>query len=410
MRPRKRRRGFAACRCRHERPQQSRERGAAARDVGGFSAGARGGGWSCPQAARHALPGHCSVCCSPRRWREHDTGRGAHPSVGADMRDLEDAKGASARVTRLEAGADRRRSAARAALHASSSSSSATRGAQRDASRPAARSAAAAHAAAPAPRRLDDDDARGHPREADDIDRIAHSSLLPARSLGGTAKARGTGAARAGRDPRGANAGSGATCARGDASVRVAGDAEALNRLLDNLIDNAMRYGADPVEIEVGSKHGQARITVRDHGPGIAARDFERALEPFTRLDSARAGSGSCGLGLAMSIASRRPWGADRASRHAGGGLTWEVTLAERCPMNSEQEQSPAAADCRPSSNAGASQSGGQRGLRIPLCAARLVGRVAAYYMFAGRKLRTAEGARRTGRRGDAPRVRLPSR
>jgi two-component system osmolarity sensor histidine kinase EnvZ len=44
----------------------------------------------------------------------------------------------------------------------------------------------------------------------------------------------------------------------------------------------------------------QASLRVRDHGPGIAGGDRDRALEPFAQLEPARATDGSCGLGLAI--------------------------------------------------------------------------------------------------------------
>ena len=42
------------------------------------------------------------------------------------------------------------------------------------------------------------------------------------------------------------------------------------------------------------------RLLVRDHGPGIAEADRQRALEAFAQLEPARATNGSCGLGLAI--------------------------------------------------------------------------------------------------------------
>ncbi len=82
---------------------------------------------------------------------------------------------------------------------------------------------------------------------------------------------------------------------------RVAISEGNLQRLLDNLIDNAFAHGAPPVEVEV-AREGDSVVTlrVRDHGDGIAADDRRRALEAFTQLEPARATDGSCGLGLAI--------------------------------------------------------------------------------------------------------------
>lgn len=116
--------------------------------------------------------------------------------------------------------------------------------------------------------------------------------------------------------------------ARGDASVMVSADAEAIARLLDNLIDNALRYGAEPVELEVSAKDGEAKLTVRDHGPGIPPQERERALQPFTRLDAARGGGGSCGLGLAIvERIARGHGGKVSLATGEGAGLAVDVTL-----------------------------------------------------------------------------------
>ncbi|MQY51888.1 sensor histidine kinase [Rhodocyclus gracilis] len=94
------------------------------------------------------------------------------------------------------------------------------------------------------------------------------------------------------------------------AGCRVAIEAAALQRVVDNLIDNALQYGAPPVELqlscpEIGTPAtpGTARhvcLSLRDHGPGIPASERARALEPFTQIEPARATGGSCGLGLAI--------------------------------------------------------------------------------------------------------------
>jgi two-component system osmolarity sensor histidine kinase EnvZ len=73
----------------------------------------------------------------------------------------------------------------------------------------------------------------------------------------------------------------------------------AIQRLLGNLIDNALRYGNGEVEIATGHEQRTAFVEVCDRGPGIPAEQAEHMLQPFTRLDTARGGSGT-GLGLAI--------------------------------------------------------------------------------------------------------------
>lgn len=74
-----------------------------------------------------------------------------------------------------------------------------------------------------------------------------------------------------------------------------------LQRLLDNLIDNALRYGAPPIDVALAvPQAGFVSLQVRDHGTGIAEGERQRALEAFVQIEPARATQGSCGLGLAI--------------------------------------------------------------------------------------------------------------
>ncbi|MDB5811007.1 MAG: signal transduction histidine kinase [Betaproteobacteria bacterium] len=85
----------------------------------------------------------------------------------------------------------------------------------------------------------------------------------------------------------------------------------AAQRLLTNLIDNALRHGGDEVEVETALDHDRVRLSVLDRGPGIPPADAERMLQPFTRLNEARSTVGS-GLGLAI---------VDRIAKVHGGSV-----------------------------------------------------------------------------------------
>jgi two-component system osmolarity sensor histidine kinase EnvZ len=74
----------------------------------------------------------------------------------------------------------------------------------------------------------------------------------------------------------------------------------AVRRAISNLIDNALRYAGEPVEIALAAANGKAVVEVRDQGPGVPPSEVERLKRPFTRLDDSRAGSGGSGLGLAI--------------------------------------------------------------------------------------------------------------
>lgn len=105
------------------------------------------------------------------------------------------------------------------------------------------------------------------------------------------------------------------------------GDARLLRRLLRNLIENAERHGAPPIEIEIRAHGEHAEIAVFDHGPGIAAADRERIFEPFYRSSASGAKTGS-GLGLALvrQIA-RRHGGEAKVSNATDGRHGFVVSL-----------------------------------------------------------------------------------
>ena len=73
----------------------------------------------------------------------------------------------------------------------------------------------------------------------------------------------------------------------------------AMQRVISNLIDNALRHGGPQVAVATGVEGNIAWVEVLDRGPGIPAEQAERMLQPFTRMDSARSTSGT-GLGLAI--------------------------------------------------------------------------------------------------------------
>ena len=101
----------------------------------------------------------------------------------------------------------------------------------------------------------------------------------------------------------------------------------AMQRLIANLVDNALRHGRGEVEISTAPEGGKAVLEVLDHGPGIPAADAERMLQPFTRLDAARSGAGT-GLGLAIvDRIARLHGGSVQLLPRDGGGLRVRVEL-----------------------------------------------------------------------------------
>jgi two-component system phosphate regulon sensor histidine kinase PhoR len=87
------------------------------------------------------------------------------------------------------------------------------------------------------------------------------------------------------------------------ASLAVLGERDDLVRLFENLVENALKYGAagKRVEIAMRAENGEALVSVRDYGPGIAPEHLPRLTERFYRVDvGASREQGGTGLGLAI--------------------------------------------------------------------------------------------------------------
>jgi two-component system osmolarity sensor histidine kinase EnvZ len=105
----------------------------------------------------------------------------------------------------------------------------------------------------------------------------------------------------------------------------------AFSRLVANLIDNALAYGAPPVDVSMRAGSGQVVLEVADRGPGIPPDEVARLKQPFTRASHARAsalGVAGAGLGLAIveRVARMHRGTLDLVPRD-GGGTVARVTL-----------------------------------------------------------------------------------
>ena len=115
----------------------------------------------------------------------------------------------------------------------------------------------------------------------------------------------------------------------GEGTVQL--NVTAIRRALDNLISNAVRYGAK-AEVSVMLSEKSLRIRVEDDGPGIPEDRRVEATRPFTRLDPARNQDQGGGVGLGLAIAT------DIARAHGGilrlgssdrmGGLRADIVIA----------------------------------------------------------------------------------
>ena len=102
----------------------------------------------------------------------------------------------------------------------------------------------------------------------------------------------------------------------------------ALSRLVNNLLDNALRYGKEPVEVTTRRIDSSIALDVADRGPGIPADEVDRMKRPFTRGESARTGAAGAGLGLAIvERIARMHGGTLDLTLPEGGGMRARVTL-----------------------------------------------------------------------------------
>ncbi|WP_105638500.1 two-component system sensor histidine kinase RstB [Cronobacter dublinensis] len=108
-------------------------------------------------------------------------------------------------------------------------------------------------------------------------------------------------------------------------------DMRLMERVLDNLVNNGLRYSEQRLRIGLSLQGAQATLEVEDDGPGIPADERSRVFEPFVRLDPSRdRATGGCGLGLAIvqSIATAMSGQVSVAQSTLGGAhfrFSWPV-------------------------------------------------------------------------------------
>jgi len=108
-------------------------------------------------------------------------------------------------------------------------------------------------------------------------------------------------------------------------------DEEAVSQILDNLVDNALKYTPEGGRIGVRwhAEDGQVCLEVADTGIGIPERDLPRIFERFYRVDKARSRElGGTGLGLSIvKHLAQAMHGSVRAESRLGQGTTFFVRL-----------------------------------------------------------------------------------
>lgn len=119
-----------------------------------------------------------------------------------------------------------------------------------------------------------------------------------------------------------------------DGQVRVWANSGDLAHVLDNLIENALRYcpPGTRVTVEAGTSDGRAALIVSDTGPGIPPQDQPRVFERFYRGSRGREAGPGTGLGLAIVAELARHWGGE-VRLLDGPGTRIEVSFP-RLPSN----------------------------------------------------------------------------
>ena len=113
--------------------------------------------------------------------------------------------------------------------------------------------------------------------------------------------------------------------------IQVLGDEDGVFQLLNNLVDNALKYTPSGGQVTIGWSSGtdQVRIEVRDTGIGIPAEQLSRVFERFYRVDKARSRElGGTGLGLSIVKHLAQAFGGSvSVESELGSGSTFSVTL-----------------------------------------------------------------------------------
>jgi two-component system, OmpR family, sensor kinase len=111
-----------------------------------------------------------------------------------------------------------------------------------------------------------------------------------------------------------------------DGPLTVQGDRQQLRVLVDNLVDNALRYcpvGAR-IDVRLRQQDGRAVLEVADNGPGIADADKSRVLQRFVRLRPADTTGSGLGMAIVRQIAEQHQAGLNLLDS-PGGGLTVRI-------------------------------------------------------------------------------------
>jgi two-component system sensor histidine kinase MtrB len=106
----------------------------------------------------------------------------------------------------------------------------------------------------------------------------------------------------------------------------VVADRLVLDRVISNLLSNAVRHGAEPIRLSAEAAETQLRISVEDSGAGVAEDMRLRLFDRFSRTESATAGSG---LGLAIARTYARAHGGDLVHDQRARGARFTLIIPQ---------------------------------------------------------------------------------
>jgi two-component system sensor histidine kinase MtrB len=115
--------------------------------------------------------------------------------------------------------------------------------------------------------------------------------------------------------------------------LKLTSDPRRLERIVGNLVGNALEHSASEVSVRIASGNGDAVVEVADDGPGIAPEHLPHLFERFYKADAARSGGGT-GLGLAIAQENARLLGGEiQVASEPGAGSRFTLRLPVAKPL-----------------------------------------------------------------------------